>query len=131
MHPSAEGAFIAAHLPAAELLTLLSAIEDFIGSGKHCWKCGFRTEPDGFCWDLAKVSDTPLLSPVPSGGLVFRSGVPASSCEAERQLAVPNSRESRAAKELGGQGEPWQASKAEEKWSGGWRSGPGWAAPLC
>lgn len=109
----------------------LSNIENFMGSGKRCSKCSFRTEPDGVCWDLAKVPDTPLLSTVPSGGFVFRSGAPASSCEAERQLAMPNSWEPRAAKELRGQGEPRQGSKAEEKGSGGWRSGPGWAAPLC
>ena len=44
---------------------------------------------------------------------------------------MPSSWEPRAVEELSGKGEPWKAGKAEEKGSGGWRSGPGWAAPLC
>lgn len=48
-----------------------SNIDHFKGSGKHCSKCSFRADPDGLCWDLAKVPDTPLLSPSPQEGFYF------------------------------------------------------------
>lgn len=69
---------------------------------KCCMKRRFWSEPGAFCWDPAKVPDMPLLSPVPAGGLVFRSSVPASSCEAGRQLVMLSSREPRAVEELSG-----------------------------
>lgn len=95
---------------------------------KHCMKCRFWREPGAFCWDPAKFPDTPFLSPVPAGGLVFRSSVPASSCEAGRQLVMLSSREPQAVEELSDEGE--KASKAEKNGTGGWRSGPGGAALL-